>query len=315
MPRALLVGLVLMSVLTACPKPVEPPSPPPSPTDAPEEPPRVDSDDKVRPVYDGDGPTHPSAARLCDALFLTPAQRKASCCKRDVGRVVQHELCVGQLSAALRDGAVTVDLTAVASCESAIAKAQQGCDWVRPRPHDAPAACRALVTGTRATGAVCRSSLECLDGLSCLGVGPTDPGRCAPPQRDGVPCHTSVDPLASVTAATSSLEERHPPCAGYCAMRRCAPLAKTGNACRSSRQCGADARCKDGLCTAGSQAVAGESCSADECVSGLHCVAGKCAAIKKPGDSCRIDGECPGACVKEPGATSGVCRMQCDVRL
>src|SRR5438067_11593459 len=63
----------------------------------------------VRPVYPREGvKPHPLAERLCGALHTLPRERQVACCGGPPGINFVSE-CVRMLSAALRDGAVTVD--------------------------------------------------------------------------------------------------------------------------------------------------------------------------------------------------------------
>ena len=44
-----------------------------------------------------------------------------------------------------------------------------------------------VFSGRLDQGATCRSSLECREGLHCVGVSPLDPGTCQPPQASPTP--------------------------------------------------------------------------------------------------------------------------------
>jgi hypothetical protein len=205
------------------------------------------SDDEVRPVYPVTAdPPDPLATRLCEALHALPAKRKAACCGGAPGFHLAGE-CARTLSFALRSKAVTLGPEDVDRCVDAIERSLQGCDWVTPLSAPPPAACEGIVRGELAAGARCRSSLECRDGLRCMGAGPTDAGRCVPPPARGA-CGASVDALAASTRQTRS-ELAHPECAGHCEQRMCAADVPRGGACVSHVECGRGRRCASGKCS------------------------------------------------------------------
>ncbi|WP_437951654.1 hypothetical protein WME98_13250 [Sorangium sp. So ce296] len=176
--------------------------------------------DEISPVYPkAEGAPDPLAARLCEALHALPARRKAACSGGSPGFHAGAE-CARALSFALRAKAVTVSTDAVDRCVEAMARSLEGCDWGAPLTAPVPSACEGLVRGALGEGARCRSSLECVDGLRCDGVGPTDAGICRAPRAAG-PCGLSVDALAAVTRQTR-YAEAHPECRGRCAGRACA---------------------------------------------------------------------------------------------
>lgn len=180
---------------------------------------RRGGDDEVKPVYPvtRDAPD-PLAQRLCEALHALPARRKAECGGGAVGFHAGGE-CARMLSFALRSGAVKVAGEDVDRCAEAMGRSLEGCGWasgVLPPPAEA---CEGIVRGTLAEGAACRSSLECVAGLSCAGVGPTDAGKCAKPRAQGV-CGAVVDALA-VAVRQTRFEREHPECAGSCVKGRC----------------------------------------------------------------------------------------------
>ena len=177
--------------------------------------------DDVRSVYPLDaGSPDPRVVRLCSALQDEPLRRRAECRHTTPGVVVTSE-CVRMLATAVRDGAVTLGEGDVDRCASAIDRVFAGCDWVGPNAPQPPGECQDLLRGTLLAGARCRSSLECLEGLHCDGLGPTHAGICRAPQAEGASCHESVDPLA-VYARQNAYEAHHPECRGPCVRRRCA---------------------------------------------------------------------------------------------
>ncbi|TKD07420.1 hypothetical protein [Polyangium fumosum] len=266
-------------------------------------------DDEVRPVYPKtNDPPDPLAEKLCDALHGVPTKRRATCCGHAPGFSLAAE-CTRTLSYALREKAVTVDAAAADACIAAMEKAHEGCAWVGPTGAPLPAACDGLVRGVLAEDKPCRSSLECGDGLRCLGVGPTDTGTCRRPLPTGFPCGVSVDTLAALTRQ-DTFEARHPECSGYCAQRRCRELVAEGGACKLDVACGAGKICDDGKCRAGALPGEGRTCKLT-CAAGLRCEKGQCVGPKEEGAACERDVECRGGCLRGDAGKGGTCGMKC----
>jgi len=273
-------------------------------------PPVVRGGDDVEPVYPKtSGPPDPLAEKLCAALYDVPAKRRAECCHQSPGFSMTSE-CVRILSHALRDKSVSLDSTAVDACVSAMNSAHEGCAWVGPANVVLPSACDSVVRGSIEEGKRCRSSLECVEGLRCVGVGPTDTGVCRKPSRAGYPCSLAVDTLAAVTRQ-DGLETHHPECAGYCGQRRCQELVELHGACAMNAACGPDRVCLGGSCEEGSLPAEGKPCAKGACAPGLHCEKGTCAAPKAEGAACKLDTECKGGCIRGDGGKEGTCGMKC----
>ena len=268
-----------------------------------------DKGDEVKPVYPmTTDPPLPIARRLCKALHDLPAARRAACCSASAG-FTQSATCERSLSQALGSGAVTLDEGAVATCEKAMEKRHEGCDWVSIGvPPPAPE-CLALIHGTLAVGAPCRSSLECKDGLSCDGVGPTTKGVCGQPKPLGSVCGGRIDPLAGPTRQLDA-DVRQPECEGICRNRRCEAPVAVGGACKGDLECGPGGFCAGGKCSKTPPAI-GQACALG-CAGEGRCVKGKCAAPKAAGEACEADRECLGACVKGEGGAR-VCGQRCSI--
>lgn len=250
----------------------------------------------------------PLAQRLCDALHTLPETRMAQCCGRAPSSSLAGE-CARTLSGALEAKAVRLDAADVGRCAEVASQALAGCDWVTPLMPRSPEACRGLVTGEKAVGAPCSSSLECNEGLFCRGGG-SAAGVCASPGGVGAPCGTSEDLLASYVRQTD-LEVLHPECAGHCMAGGCAAFLPLGGACSSNRQCAREQHCGAGHCREGAFAASGEACTATSCGPGTFCKEGKCAALKAAGEPCTSPFECKAACVMAEGAKAGTCGMKC----
>lgn len=254
---------------------------------------RADVD--VKPAFDG-APRQidPKVAALCEALHQMPAERKAACCRGQTAAHFGGE-CGRVLALALEQG--TVALQNSEACVRDLVKSHQGCGWVGPNEVPVPASCQGVVVGRIAEGKKCRSTLECVPGLRCLGAGPTAAGTCAPPGQDGMACELSVDVLVSYL--------RHPlpahvECAGYCQRHRCEAVLTDGGSCTLDAQCPAGQRCA-GTCVQGARGAAGDRCVPGGCVAGLRCIAGTCASPKADGQECEQDAECLGACLAADG--------------
>jgi len=269
------------------------------------------AEDEVRPVYPTQaGAPSPLAQRLCGALQELPARRRAECCGGSPGSLLTGE-CVRMLGAALSSGAVKLEAPAVDACVQALEQAHQGCEWIGPQAPPVPSACLGILRGTLASGARCRSSLECAEGQRCHGVGPTDTGVCGPPGAPGQLCALSVDALATYTRQ-DTLDEAHPECQGHCSKRLCAEPVARGGACVHEGQCAPGLHCAEGKCAEGERAGLGQPCVNGGCQEGARCIQGVCATPKPTGAACERDGECLGGCVRPDGGRAGTCGPRCD---
>jgi hypothetical protein len=268
--------------------------------------------DELRPVYPVDaGPPDPLAARFCDAVALLPERRKGECCGATSSAAgLVGSQCVRTLTFALGQHAVTLAPADVDRCVDAVTRATTGCDWVIPNTVALPQECEGVIKGALTEKAQCRSSLECPDGMRCLGLSTIDLGTCGPPKITGSQCNVAVDMLATFTRQ-DHFYRAHSECQGYCGRARCEDVVATGGACFIDQACGAG-RCASGTCTTTPLPAAGEACT-DACAAGTHCVKGRCAAPKAEGDACEANAECRGACVREDGGTAGHCAKSCMV--
>jgi hypothetical protein len=271
--------------------------------------PEEEGGDAVRPVYPIDGkPPLPLAEKFCNAARDTPRKRRDACCP-DFGSFAPTAECIRTLSAALRSGGVTLADADVEACAAAVTKETEGCDWVTSVGGPTTTACLGIIKGTRQEGALCRSNLECQEGMRCLGLGATRPGKCYPPQPKGGVCNVATDSL-SVFTGQDDVERHHPECAGYCAGRWCQEAPALGGACKNTRMCGPKAYCVTGKCVEGPPPGPGQACT-DACAPGARCSKGKCLAVKAGGESCEDDAECRGQCERGDGGKTGVCAKQC----
>jgi hypothetical protein len=273
------------------------------------------ADEQVRPVYPTlTGPADPVAVKICGLMYTEGERRAAECCGRKPGKSGLERECERALTGALAGKFVRVNDDEIAACAAALQSSLTGCDWVTPTgAPPLPAVCTRLLTGQVPLRATCRSHLECVTGSFCEGLSPTRVGTCSKPRLDGS-CFGGADSLA--TLARQRTTDDHPACDGVCIGQRCTEAVALGGTCKLSTDCGKGHHCEGGTCKDG----AANDCSA--CPAGTSCVGGSCRAPKKAGETCAVDAECRGACVKprapaRPGqvgpkpAASGTCAMQC----
>jgi hypothetical protein len=237
----------------------------------------AERDEEIRPVYPLDGLAPlPVAARYCEAVRELPRRRREACCPGAPTYAPTAE-CARMLSSALRSGALALEPSDVDRCAAAVAAETAGCAWVTSVGTPTTAACLGIIRGARRSGAGCRSSLECAEGLRCHGLGATQAGRCGPPLEARAACNLAIDALATMTGQ-DDLEQRHPACAGACIGRRCVDAVPAGGACRASPACGTGAHCIAGRCSAGPLPGPGQPCT-DACAAGARCTDGRCAPL------------------------------------
>ena len=250
------------------------------------------------------------AQRLCETLHTLPQKRKDQCCGTSTSGGLATE-CVRLLSASLRDKAVTLDAADVDRCAADSSRQLEGCNWVTPLMPRTPEACRGILHARLEAGARCRSSLECRDGLFCLGSSPARPGVCAQPSAPGAVCGGGGADTLATYARQTDYETRHPECAGFCLRGRCAAFVASAGACRSNTQCAPGSHCASGRCVEGSPPKLGEACPDTTCAGDAVCVEGKCSPLKKGGEPCTKPFECEASCVIPAGAKTGICGMKC----
>jgi len=271
------------------------------------EPPR---NDDIQPVYPVDaGAPDPLAQRFCEAVQHLPQRRREECCPGSANGIAPVADCVRTLSFALHHGAVTLAETDVAACEKALAELLASCDAALSL-RAMPSACDAIVKGTLAEAAACRSSVECIGGLRCRGLSAVSMGTCMQPGPAGQACNVAVDALAGFTRQ-DGFDGMHPECAGYCLHRRCEPPLAEGAACASDAMCPRGERCASRRCTSAPLPVVAQPCEA-ACAAGAVCIKGQCAALRVEGARCDVDAECLGRCERaDAGAGNGTCVRAC----
>jgi len=156
--------------------------------------------------------------------------------------------------------------------------------------------CDRVLLGLQPEGQACRFSIECKDGLACVGYKIGADGACKKPPAVKEAC--TLQPYGSlVNEAASALH--HPACApgAYCDGTTCQARVPPGKACGKSETCGAGLSCVMGKC--GLRAGTGALCAGmGDCAFGLWCDAGagKCAAKRAEGQECTSLDACKGRC-------------------
>jgi hypothetical protein len=178
--------------------------------------------------------------------------------------------------------------------------------------------CDRVILGTQPEGQPCRFSIECKDGLACVGYAIGRDGACSKPPKPGEAC--TPQPFGTVlTDAAAALH--HPACApgAYCDGRTCQARAGAGKACGKSEVCAPGLSCVGGKC--GPRGAVGAVCAvSSDCAFGLWCDratgGGKCAAKQADGQACTAQDACKGRCdlpkgadgkVSGPGKCAAVC--------
>jgi hypothetical protein len=170
--------------------------------------------------------------------------------------------------------------------------------------------CDRVLLGTEAEGQSCHFSVECRDGLACVG----QPGTCARPPRVGEVC--SLQFIGS-TLDEDGAEMHHPACAkgSFCDGHSCKPQLGVGQACSGSETCGAGLACVMGKC--GNRRPAGGACAKNtDCLFGLWCGGGgvdggavktECKTKLDEGAECASQDSCKGRCAVDRGKCVSVC--------
>jgi hypothetical protein len=160
--------------------------------------------------------------------------------------------------------------------------------------------CDRVLLGMQAEGQPCRFSIECKDGLACVGYHIGGDGTCRKPPPAKEAC--TLQPFGTVlTEAAAALH--HPACApgAFCDGATCQPRVAAGKACAKSNVCATGLSCVMGKC--GARAGVGGACAVPaDCTFGLWCDrtgdggAGKCAAKRAEGLECTVQESCKGHC-------------------
>jgi len=328
---ALAVTAAAVVAVAAChhepPEPVQvdaaSPSPtPPSASTSPETASSADASESVD-AGEADGGAKAALHAFCSAAFSADEDRMRGKCSavdfkltESMGRAAAG-VCANDLAIALGRSRATFDADVGRKCVDMLHQRQlaQSSETDTLYQH---VPCDRVLTGLQAEGQACRFSVECKDGLACVGYKVGVDGTCKKPPAAREAC--TLQPYGSlVNVAASALH--HPACAAgaYCDGTTCQPRVPSGKACTKSESCTPGLSCVMGKC--GARPGAGTACVASgDCAFGLWCErgtdggAGKCAAKRADGQDCVSDAACKGHCdppKKPDGHTPGKCVAVC----
>ncbi|HEY6461442.1 MAG TPA: hypothetical protein VIY73_14850 [Polyangiaceae bacterium] len=154
--------------------------------------------------------------------------------------------------------------------------------------------CDRVLVGLQPEGQPCRFSIECKDGLACVGYKIGADGTCRKPPPAKQAC--TLQPYGTLINQAAA-EQHHPACApgAWCDGTTCQPRALAGKSCTTSSSCTAGLSCVQGKC--GLRAGVGSACgAASDCAFGLWCHQGTCAVRFDDGHECTTAEACKGRC-------------------
>jgi hypothetical protein len=256
---------------------------------------RVDSPDA------GHGPNE----QLCDDVYGADLARMHDRCSsadlnlsQTMARMAS-KLCAHDLQVGIERSRATVDRDAAGKCtemlrEKALAQTSEVDTVFGHFP------CDRILVGTQAEGQACLFSIECKDGLACVGYKIGEDGKCQKPPKAKEACTgqafgTVINDAAAVL--------HHPACAkgAFCDGTTCQPRVAAGKACDRSDSCAEGLACVQSKC--GTRGAAASACTvATDCAFGLWCDrgadagSGKCAGKGLDGQSCSSEDACKGRC-------------------
>jgi len=256
---------------------------------------------------------------FCSGAFSADEERMRGKCStadftltQQMGRAAAG-VCANDLAIALGRSRADFDADVGGKCVEMLHQKQlaQGSETDTLYQH---APCDRVLTGLQPEGQPCRFSVECKDGLACVGYKVGVDGTCKKPPAANEAC--TLQPYGSlVNVAASALH--HPACAAgaFCDGTTCQPRVASGKACSKSEACAPGLSCVMGKC--GTRPGVGTACAASgDCAFGLWCdhAAGKCAAKRTDGQDCVSQDACKGRCdlpKKPDGHTAGKCLAVC----
>jgi hypothetical protein len=265
------------------------------------------------------------ARAFCDDAFGADAERlRAKCNAADlaVSQAVARaaaDLCSGDFGSALSRSRATFDASVARQCvemlrTKAMTQSSEDDTFFLHPP------CDRVLAGIQPEGGACRFSVECADGLACVGYRPGADGACKKPPRAGEPCSFQV--YATILNAPAAALH-HPPCArgAWCDGAVCQRRAAAGTSCKANDVCAEGLACVRGKC--GPRGASGAACAISaDCAFGLWCDrtvdggAGKCAEKRAEAQPCAAFDACRGRCdapnfSDAGGVPIGVCASVC----
>ncbi len=261
----------------------------------------------------------PDLRVFCDDVYAADAARLARRCQpkdqglqRGLARAAS-QLCSDDLNAAVSHGRTSFDHDAAKHCIEMLQRTDV------PRMSDTDTLfmhfpCDRVVLGTQDEGKACRWSVECKDGLACVGYAIGVDGTCKRPPKVGEACTSQR--FGSVLNEQAA-EMHHLSCGagGWCDGKACEPLVAPGKACVNAASCDKGLSCVMGKCA--KPGGSGAACfRSTDCAFGSWCNktpsgAGTCEAKRPEGAECPLPDACRGRCDTpraEDGGPAGVGR-------
>lgn len=262
-----------------------------------------------------DAGASPVARAFCEGAYMADIERLRDKCapadftvSNNFARAAAN-LCTTDIGVASAGDRVSFDDGAAKKCVEML----RATPLSMSSPVDsifAHAPCDRVLAGKQGEGDKCLFSVECKDGLACVGYRIGQGGVCKKPPAAKEAC----TPQRFGTILNEQAGElRHPACAkgAWCDGKTCQRRIPAGQACTAGDSCAEGLACIGGrkpersegatagetLGKCGRRAVAGGSCGrAGDCVYGLWCNQNRCAAKKGSGETCASMDECKGSC-------------------
>jgi hypothetical protein len=242
---------------------------------------------------------------FCTDAFSADHERlRSTCSSADLGvsesvARAAGRLCAGDLATALSRARASFSPEAAHQCveilrASPLTAASEGDSLFAHTP------CDRVVVGEQAEGSPCRYSLECKDGLACVGYAPGSDGTCKKPPRVGESC--SAQQFATILNGPAAALH-HPACAhgAWCEGSTCRTKQPAGRTCSTNDGCSDGLVCAGGKCAA--PARVGTPCTkTTDCAFRLWCDrtgadgAGRCTEKLGEGKACADPDSCSGRC-------------------
>ncbi|HEY8087798.1 MAG TPA: hypothetical protein VIF09_08135, partial [Polyangiaceae bacterium] len=242
---------------------------------------------------------------FCEGAFTADTDRlRAKCSAADLAlsqsmAKAAANLCSSNLALAIARSRATFDDDAGRRCVDMLKQKELSRTSETDTLFQHPP-CDRILVGLQPEGQPCRFSIECKEGLACVGYKVGADGMCKKPPAAAQAC--TLQPYGTIFNE-AAVQPHHPPCGpgAYCDGTTCQPRIATGKACSTSDACPAGASCVQGKC--GPRAAAGGACTAgNDCAFGLWCDRsgdggqGKCAAKRAEGQECGGTETCKGRC-------------------
>jgi hypothetical protein len=242
---------------------------------------------------------------FCEGAFTADVERLHDKCSpadlaltQSMARAAAN-LCTSNLAMAIARSRASFDDDAAHAC-IAMLKAKQLAQASETDTVFAHAPCDRVLVGQQPVEQPCRFSIECKEGLACVGYKVGVDGTCKKPPAVHEGC--TLQPYGTIFNEAAA-EPHHPACAAgaFCDGASCQPRVATGKACSNATSCASGLSCVQHTC--GRRGAAGAACGVSaDCTFGLWCDrsgeggAGQCAAKRAEGAACTVGETCKGRC-------------------